>query len=217
MQQVWRRQPAMAARDAASGRIQLLAGGYGFGLRVSQTCDFGHVVAHSGGLPGFGSIMRWLPEHGVGFIALGNRTYTGWSGVADEVFALLAKTGGLQPREIQPSPALVSAKEAVSRLFIKWDDALADRIAAVNLYIDRAGDRRRAEFEKLREKLGACKPDDRFKSVENALRGEWIFRCERGNARASITLAPTAPPTVQYMEVGYIAADEPKRGGACRE
>jgi CubicO group peptidase (beta-lactamase class C family) len=214
MQQVWRPQPAMAARDG-SGAVRLAAGGYGFGLRISQTCDFNHVVAHSGGLPGFGSIMRWFPEYGVGFVALGSRTYTSWGGVADEVFALLARTGALRPREVQPSPALLDAKSSVSSLFLKWDDALADEIAAMNLFLDRSRDRRRAEFVRLNGELGACRADDSFEFVENALRGEWLFRCDKGEARASITLAPTLPPTVQYMEIRRVPPGERPRRAAC--
>jgi len=216
MQQVSRPQSAFVGRDAA-GAVRLNAGGYGFGLRISQTCQFGHVVAHGGGLPGFGSLMRWLPEYGVGFIAFGSRTYTGWNGVADEAFALLARTGGLQPRVIQPSPALVAAKDAVSALVTGWDDALADRIAAVNLFLDRSKDRRRGEFERLRAQLGSCRADAGFEFVENALRGDWLLQCERGRARAEVTLAPTMPPTVQYMEVRAAPPGETPRRQACPE
>ncbi|HSK08948.1 MAG TPA: serine hydrolase domain-containing protein [Vicinamibacterales bacterium] len=201
MQQVWRSQRAAASVDQATGRIRVAAPGYGFGLRVGQTPDFDHSAGHTGGLPGFGSLMRWLPDYGVGFIAFGNRTYTGWGGVADQVFALLEKTGGLQPRAVQPSPALVAAKDAVSRLVMAWDDGLADRVAAVNLFLDRSRERRRAELERLNAQLGACRPDPGFAVVENALRGQWLLRCDRGRARVSVTLAPTMPPTVQYLEV----------------
>ena len=82
MQQLWRPAPADArSRDRRTGAIQLTSGGYGYGLRVGQNCAFRTIVAHSGGLPGFGSIMRWLPDYGVGIIAFGNLTYTGWSRV----------------------------------------------------------------------------------------------------------------------------------------
>ena len=77
MQQVWRPASAAVTRDAG-GALQMTSGGYGFGLRISQTCTFPFVVAHSGGLPGFGSQMRWLPDYGVGIVAFGNLTYTGW-------------------------------------------------------------------------------------------------------------------------------------------
>jgi CubicO group peptidase (beta-lactamase class C family) len=217
MQQVWRAGWA-AVTTAGSGQpgLRLNVAGYGFGLRAGQTCEFDHLVWHSGGLPGFGSLMRWLPEYGVGFIALGNRTYAGWAGVGDAVFSSLAKTGGLQPRAAQPSPTLAAAKDDVSRLIEAWDDRLVDRIAAPNLFLDRSRERRRAELEALRKSLGACRPDVGFALVENALRGEWTLQCERGRARAAVALAPTQPPAVQYLEVEPLPADGgPPRRSAC--
>lgn len=216
MQQAWRARPTVVTRSA-DGTLQLAAGAYGFGLRVTETCQFGHVVAHTGGLPGFGSIMRWLPEYGVGIIAFGSRTYTGWDRVTDEALAMLAETGALQPREVQPSPALVEARDVVSRLITQWDDREADRIAAVNLFLDRSRDRRKAELEALRAQVGACAPPTGFDHVENALRGTWTLACERGRVRASVTLAPTMPLTVQYLEASRVeASTPPARLPACR-
>jgi CubicO group peptidase (beta-lactamase class C family) len=198
MQQIWRPGATSVVRDANG--IRLNTGGYGFGLRVSTSCQFGHIVAHSGGLPGFGSQMRWLPEYGVGIIAFGNRTYTGWNGPFDAALAELLKTGALEPRMAEPSPALERARDAVTRLAMSWDDGLARSIAADNLFLDRSLERRAAEMLALRNRLGACSSAKSFAYVENALRGQWIIPCERGGMLASITLAPTMPPTVQYME-----------------
>ena len=200
MQQMWRPAGATVIRDAG-GAIQLSAGGYGFGLRVSQSCRFKYIVSHSGGLPGFGSIMQWLPDYGAAVIAFGNATYTGWGRVVSAVFETLAKDGRIQPRAVTPSRALTEARDAVSRLVMKWDDALADRIAAENLFLDQAKDRRRAAIEALREKAGACRLPTEFDEVENALRGRWTLHCERENLQVSITLAPTEPPTVQLLSV----------------
>ena len=213
MQQIWRSRPATVTRSP-SGTVQLNAGGYGYGLGISQTCDFGHVVAHSGGLPGFGSQMRWLPEYGVALIAMGNRTYTGWGGVFNQALDLLQKTGALKPRMPEPSPALLKAREEVTQIVLNWDDARAERIAAVNLFLDRSRDRRRREIEELRTKVGECKPSDQFTFVENALRGTWLLDCERGDLDVSITLAPTIPPTVQYLEV---APARPQARAACSQ
>lgn len=214
MQQVARPGSAFVARDVATSAIQLTSSGYGFGLGISETCAFRHIVAHSGGLPGFGSIMRWLPEYGVGIIAFGNLTYTGWGGVTGRAFEAMARTGGLQPRVPQPSPALVEARDAVMRLVERWDDALADRIAAENLFLDQAKDRRRRAIETLRAKVGACRPAGPF-DVENALRGQWDLACERGTLRAAITLAPTMPPLVQHLSVREVKAGEPMRPANC--
>lgn len=212
MQQAWRARPAVVTRDPA-GRPQLNAGGYGYGLRVTQTCEFEHVVAHTGGLPGFGSIMQWLPDYGAGFVAMGNRTYTGWSGVAAQALEILRRAGAIERRQPQPSDALRRARDEVSQLVIAWDDALADRIAAINLYRDRSKESRRQQIEALRAKVGACRPAERFTFVENALRGTWTLDCERGDIDVIVTLAPTMPPLVQYLEV---APSEPRVRSACR-
>jgi CubicO group peptidase (beta-lactamase class C family) len=211
MQQLWRAAPA-TVMTSGNGALQLNAGGYGYGLRISQTCDFNHIVAHSGGLPGFGSQMRWLPEYGVGLIAMGNRTYTGWNGVFNQALELLKNTGALQPRMANPSPALVKARSEVSQLVIAWDDSLADRIAAVNLYLDRSKDRRRREIADLRATVGTCRGPDQFTFVENALRGTWTLACERGNLDIAVTLAPTIPPAVQFLQV---SPSRPQTRGAC--
>jgi hypothetical protein len=203
MQQIWRSRPARVTRSARGDSVLLNTGGYGYGLGISQSCLFGHVVAHSGGLPGFGSQMRWLPEYGVGIVALGNLTYTGWGGVITQAFDALAATGALQPRMPVPAPALVAAREAVTRLVNNWDDALADSLAAVNLFLDDSKERRRTRLIALHGDVGeSCRNDGPF-VVENALRGRWRMRCGSGRSglEVSITLAPTVPPKVQYLDV----------------
>lgn len=217
MQQLWRARPSVVTR-AGDGGVNLNAGGYGYGLRIGESCAFGHIVAHTGGLPGYGSLMQWLPEYGVGIIAFGNVTYTGWSGVATTALELLAQTGGLQPRVPQPSPALVETRDAVSQLVIKWDDQEAERIAAINLFLDRSKDRRRQEIADLRASVGTCSVPVAFDTVENWLRGQWTMKCERGNLRVSITLAPTMPPRVQHLEVRAAPATAAvdNRASACR-
>jgi len=211
MQQPWRASPATAAA-AADGALVLNNQAYGYGLRIRQTCDIRQIVAHSGGLPGFGSQMRWLVDEGVGFVAMGNLTYTGWNGVLDQATQILAKTGGLTRRLPQPSAALLAAKDDVSRLVNHWDDALADRLAAVNLFLDESRDRRRRAIETLRKDRGVCRADGVF-DVENALRGQWTMTCERGGPlRVAITLAPTMPPKVQFLSVQPAPATPPRRG-----
>jgi len=152
--------------------------------------------------------MRWLPEYGVGVIAFGNLTYTGWGGTVDRMIDALARTGGLQPRTIEPSPALVQARNAVASLVVRWDDAVADRISAQNLFLDRDKAHRRADLDDLHAKIGACTPGSGFDDLPNALRGSWTMICERGRARVAITLAPIMPPKVQAFTVNILAPGE---------
>jgi CubicO group peptidase (beta-lactamase class C family) len=214
MQQPWRPSGLRVVRDSKTNTTFLTATSYGYGLGVTQTCDFRGMVAHSGGLPGYGSMMRWLPDYGVGIIAFGNLTYTGWGRVVGEAIDGLAATGGLQPREVRPSPALTAARDSVSKLVIAWDDQLAEKIAAENLFLDRSKDRRRKEIEDLRAMVGACTAPETFDFVENALRGNWTLSCERGKLQVAITLAPTMPPAVQYLSVRSAPATV-QRPGTC--
>jgi CubicO group peptidase (beta-lactamase class C family) len=190
---------ASASRTSVDGSLELRVGGYGFGLRVSRPCRFGHAVSHSGGLPGFGSHMRWLPEHGVGIVGLSNVTYAAPTRAITEALEVMHRRGALAPRVPQPSAALLAARQDVDRLLSSWDDALADRIVADNLFLDRPRDKRRAETEALRTRHGSCRPEGPLRA-ENALRGQWTLSCERGRISVSVTLAPTAPPRVQYLE-----------------
>ena len=199
MQQVVRYNGANAGRDAATNATTLSAGGYGYGLGVRTTCLFPTFVSHSGGLPGFGSIMRWLPEYGVGIVALGNLTYTGWGAPTQQALELLVKDRPL--REPTPAPILAQRRDQVSRLVMHWDAALADSLASMNLFLDESKDRRRAAIEGVVAKAGSSCRNEGPMVAENRLRGRWRMRCKDGDLRVSITLAPTSPATVQFLEV----------------
>lgn len=204
MQQVWRMRPAVVARDADG--LALSAGGYGYGLRVSQSCRFRHIVAHAGGLPGYGSLMLWLPDYGVGLVAMGNLTYTSWGPRFDAALDALARTGALTPRLPDPSPALTTASQTVARLVNAWDDGLVRSVAADNLLLDESLERRRAAFDALRTRHGSCRVEQGTFVVENALRGAWTIPCDRGAVRVALTLAPTNPPLVQHLSATSLDA-----------
>jgi hypothetical protein len=116
----------------------------------------------------------------------------------NDAVTALHRTGALQKRVVEPSPALLAAQRDVSQLVNRWDDALASRIAADNLFMDEPAPRRAAAFKELAERHGACRTDAKIEA-ENALRGTWKMPCERGWVQVSITLAPTSPPRVQAL------------------
>jgi hypothetical protein len=134
-------------------------------------------------------------------VALGNLTYTGWTRTVATAFEDLQKAGALTLRMPKPSPALVEMRDAASQLVVKWDDGLAGKIAAENLFLDQSKARRRKAIEDLHAQVGACAMPNTFDVVENALRGSWTMSCEKGPVQVSITLAPTMPPRVQFLSV----------------
>jgi hypothetical protein len=78
---------------------------------------------------------------------------------------------------------------------------LADSIAAMNLFLDESRDRRRAAIQEMVAKAGSECRNEGPMIAENRLRGRWRMRCKDGDLRVSITLAPTTPATVQFLEV----------------
>ena len=178
MQQASRWQPAFAGRNGVDGPLQFSVGTYGYGLGVTQDCRL-LISSHMVALPGYGSLMRWWPEYGVGMIAMSNLTYGGFGGLFADATTALHRTGAMQPRTVQPSQALLAAQKDVSQLVIKWDDALASRIAADNLFLDETASRRAARIRELNGKHGVCTPATTI-DAENALRGRWRMPCERG-------------------------------------
>jgi CubicO group peptidase (beta-lactamase class C family) len=180
---------------------------YAYGLSASQDCRFRHIVAHGGGLPGFGSYELWLPDYGVGVFAFANVTYAPASRAVRAIVDQLAKSGALQPRVVPASAPLLEARERVTALLNTWSDAEAKALAADNLFLDRSLDARRKEVTELSKQLGACRPEGDIEA-ENWLRGSFALTCDRGTLDVSLTLAPTRPPKVQFLTLTPRAAND---------
>jgi CubicO group peptidase (beta-lactamase class C family) len=213
MQQMWRHSDLSATGATPEAPLAISTSGYGYGLRVWRDCRFAHIVGHGGGLPGFGSYMMWLPEYGVGMFAMANVTYAGPAAAMSEAFDALRKTGALKPRVLPPGPVLTSARDAIFGLWKEWDAAAARKIAAANLFLDTPAEARKIAMERLKAKVGICS-DAQDVEPENWLRGSFRLNCERGTVRVTFTLAPTQPPTVQYLR--FEEAPPPARD-LCRQ
>ena len=199
MQQNGRFEGVSARRSSPDGPLRVTATTYGYGIGFSQDCDTRLTVSHSGGLPGFGSIMRMLPEHGVAVFVMANRTYAPAGGMARGITEILRRTGGLLPRVPPASPALLAARNDVLALLDRWDDGAAQRVAADNFFLDQPLAQRREEMARLRERHGRCRPG--AIQPENWLRGEFRAECERGWVDVALTLAPTVPPRLQWLRL----------------
>lgn len=199
MQQSGRFQGLAATRATPEGPTRVTATTYGYGIAFSQECDWRLIVAHSGGLPGFGSMMRMLPEQGVGVFVMANRTYAPTGGMAREAIEILRGTGALVPRELPASATLLSMREHIASLLDRWDDGEARALAADNFFLDRPLTERRDEIARLRERHGHCRAGDL--RPENWLRGGFRAGCDRGWIDVDFTLAPTQPPRLQFLRL----------------
>ncbi len=201
------REMQRAQRAAGFGAVHLpfethvdaQATAYGFGLRTMTDCRFALAVAHSGGLPGYGSNMTWLPEYGVGVFALANVTYAPAGRVTRMMIDALHATGALQPRRLPPGAPLIEARDAIAAFLNEPSEAGLQAIAADNLALDRPLADRVAAARRLRDALGACRAGDI--TAQNWLRGTFRADCDRGWIDVRYTLAPTQPPRLQVLEL----------------
>ncbi len=203
--------PANLTATYAKGVLQASESGYGFGLRVSSDCRFEHIVAHGGGLPGFGSYMAWLPDYGVGLFAMATLTYSGPAEPISQAWDELRNTGGLRPRELPPTPLQNAVREHVLNLWKRWDDAEANGIAAVNLFLDAPAAQRQADIAHLKEEVGDC-PVAGPVRPENWLRGQFNLSCARGAVGVFFTMAPTQPPAVQHLAFQKLSSEDMRLG-----
>ena len=203
--------PSNLTARRIDGKLQVTNAGYGYGLRITTDCRFERIVAHSGGLPGFGSTMAWLPDYGVGIFAMATLTYSGPSEATSSAWDALLQTGGLQRREVQASPTLVQMREHVLSLWNHWDESEAKKIGAMNLLLDAPSAQRQAEIQKLKDEVGEC-PTAGPVLAEDWLRGQVNLSCTRGTIGAFYTVAPTKPAAIQHLSFHKIPSDSVRLG-----
>jgi 2'-5' RNA ligase len=162
-----------AIRTRPSGPSRSVAYGYGIGLSMRLDPRLGTIVTHSGGVPGYGSHMRWLPDRKVGVVALSNVTYGDMGWACAEALELLADLGAL-PK----APGVVATKglqDAASRavdLANRWNHDDARALFADNVELDDPLDRRAKEAADAVARHGALTMESL--EVDTPQRGEVI-------------------------------------------
>ena len=197
MQRIQRGFPPRTVQ-ARDGRTRTITGGYGFGLNVVHHETLGWVVSHSGGLPGFGSNMRWIPSTGVGLIALANQTYAEMAEATAAALDALAAHGLLGPAPVPIAPALDAAGRALVALHNAWDDETARALFADNVELDDSFEHRVSVARPLLDDHGPF----RFARIEadHAAAGAVVAHGDGCELRIEFQLHPLVPARVQWYE-----------------
>ena len=119
--------------------------GYGFGLLVRDDATLGLVAGHSGGLPGYGSNMRWKKGSGVGVIGLANVTYAPMTVFTHRALSALHGAGLVPGPSIPLASELRQRCESLVALLNSWNDDAARALFADNVVLDDAFERRADE------------------------------------------------------------------------
>jgi CubicO group peptidase (beta-lactamase class C family) len=130
---------------AADGSMRIAEGGYCMGLTTFHDEQFGTVVTHSGGLPGYGSNMRWMPG-GIGVVIMANVTYAPMWHAGAALLDALGHAGIAKQQSIKTATHLEIAATKLASLFCSWSDAAANALFADNVLLDVPADVRQREI-----------------------------------------------------------------------
>lgn len=133
------------AQQASDGTEITNNGGYGMGLLLQHDEHLGEIVGHSGGLPGYGSNMRWFKGSGFGVIALGNATYAPMATATRRVLQALSAAKVVRKPVREVPERLRTAGDRLFALLSNWTPEAATDLFADNVGPDQAFAERRTE------------------------------------------------------------------------
>jgi CubicO group peptidase (beta-lactamase class C family) len=184
-----------------NGKKMATTSSYTFGLNWMKD-QWGKIsLGHSGGLPGFGSNWRFMPEYGIGVIYFANVTYAPTSGLNVSILDTIIQLAQLKPRSVSISTILVKRQKEMLALLPSWEN-LPD-IFADNFFSDYILKDLKAESNSLFSAAG------KIISVspifpENQLRGYCILKGEKTSLKLSFTLTPEVPARIQEYHLTEI-------------
>jgi CubicO group peptidase (beta-lactamase class C family) len=185
------------------GKICSLATAYAYGLRWTSDCAGRVNIAHSGGLPGFGSQWRIMPDYGIGVVAFANRTYAGFGDANLRILDTIITIAGLKPRALPPSIILKKRKEELVKLLPDWNNAEQSGIFAENFFADYPIDSLRKEARQIFKAAGEIVSVKEMQA-ENQLRGSFILDGQRQDILIYFTLSPENPALIQEYKIELI-------------
>jgi len=173
---------------------------YGYGLHQYLDCNGMKVITHSGGLPGFGSQWRILPDYGIGIVAFANLTYASMGNILERAIDSLLVKADLSPRKLPASAILEKRKDQLIKLLPDWNDQSLLGIFAENFFDDyfiadlRKGSR--DAFAKAGKIISVSDVD-----ALNQLRGSFTMHGEKADIVISFTLSPEPDPKIQAFKL----------------
>lgn len=173
---------------------------YGYGLRIDQNCNQIRSIGHSGGLPGFGSDWKIVPQYGIGIVTFTNGTYGSAALINNQMIPYIIEKAGISPIPFPVSPILKQRQNELVKLLPSWENADRTGIFAENFFMDYFPDLLKAEAESIFEKAGKIVKINEI-VPENALRGKFLVECEKGNVEVTFTLSPENPPLIQAYSI----------------
>ncbi|HKO82219.1 MAG TPA: serine hydrolase domain-containing protein [Chitinophagaceae bacterium] len=203
MHHPWRFNGFNANYKFPDGRPCAIASAYSYGLGWTSDCEGRVYIAHSGGLPGFGSQWRIMPDYGIGVVAFANRTYAGVGRANLQALDTIIKIAGLRPAQLPASAILEKRKNELVKLLPDWNNAEQSGIFAENFFPDYLIDSLRKHSREIFKMAGEIIAVKEIQA-ENQLRGSFIIEGFHNDIRIYFTLSPENPPLIQEYRIELI-------------
>jgi len=170
--------------------------GYGYGLMMRDDPTLGIVNSHSGGLPGYGSNMRWLAGKGIGVVAMSNTTYAPMAIFTHRVLKMLHLANLVPETKTDISDVLKQRSDQLVALLNHWDSDQAHSIFADNVALDESFERQQAAALKIITEHGPLV----IKSITPSSHVEAVIECVNGK-KIDILLGPFHSAPIQWYEL----------------
>ncbi len=203
MHQPWRYASLNPYFNYGNGVACPAVSAYGYGLNIFTECNNRVFVGHSGGLPGFGSNWRILPEYGIGVVLLANVTYAPTASINLKVLDSVIKLAGLKLRQIPVSSVLNQRKNELVKLLPNFTNAKTSGIFAENFFNDYYTDSLVKQANAAFEAIGKITKVEEL-IPENQLRGSFIINGEKGKLKIFFTLTPENPALIQEYRLSVV-------------
>jgi CubicO group peptidase (beta-lactamase class C family) len=201
---------------ARNGSAFPAAGGFdgpGLGWQVRDDCSLGHVVFHNGLIDGYSASVMFLPQRGVGVIALTNMAGADLESLNERVLSRLEATGAMVARVVPPSPPVKRAAEAVASVIGRSRTDALDRRLRPGWFPEDYRAKIQKELREVGERVGSCALDGSA-AVESATSARFGLRCQRGALSVAVRVDTSPDPLITSFSVdeqtGATASDSPR-------
>ena len=199
MHQPWRMNALFPEAKTPGGADCPAVLAYGYGVSWQKDCRGIVRIAHSGGLPGFGSEWRIYPDYGIGVVSFSNRTYGAPSSVNALALDTLIAMADLKPRSPKASPILEQRKSELIEILASWDEQKLG-IFADNFFMDEPLEQRKTEASRIFDEAGDIQGISELTPI-NQLRGRFTIIGEKRHVCVFFTLNPQKEALIQELNL----------------
>ncbi|TPW12728.1 MAG: beta-lactamase, partial [Acidimicrobiaceae bacterium] len=165
----------------------------------------GRIVGHSGGLPGYGSNMRWIAGRRIGVVALANVKYAPMGELTLRMLDVLGDHDALPPVAERAGRQSLADLERFAKLLVDllagWTDEAADALFADNVGLDEPYASRAAAAAELVERMGAI-AIDRVVASTSTSASVTVGNGAGATETVSFDLTPLLPRRIQSYLIG---------------